>query len=323
MKQENLDFLEKQLTYHGFDKDVRSAVKEELLSAPKPAHDMNFKIKISSWPDKKEIDTNYLLHFDRKSDMVYFNHYTAALGDRELKINMRPGQNITVKEAFNLLQGRSVFRPEISSKECEKYSAWLKVDFSQKGENGQPKMNFYNQNYGFDLVAVLEKLKIKEMNDKKQRLHLIQSLERGNLQSAVMIDKKGNEQKVFIAAEPQFKNVNIYDPEGKRLFLKSDMLSTKETSQQGVSAPDKEVLSTIENAIARKEYYFTSVRESGINSLFSFKTLGERKEFNINNSSDSQMQTFKAITVQQALNNIYGQQANNIVQKQEVKTMKM
>lgn len=46
-----------------------------------------------------------------------------------------------------------------------------------------------------------------------------------------MIDKKGNEQKVFIAAEPQFKNLNIYDPEGKKLFLKSDILSKKETLQ--------------------------------------------------------------------------------------------
>src|SRR4051794_28827867 len=279
MKQENLDFLEKQLTYHGFDKDVRSAVKEELLSAPKPTHDMNFKIKISSWPDRKETDVDYLLHFDRKSDMVYFNHYTASLGDRELKINMRPGQNITVKEAFNLLQGHSVFRPEINNREGEKYSAWLKVDFSHKGENGQPKMNFYNQNYGFDLVAVLEKLKVKEMGDDKMRINLIQSLERGNLQSAVMIDKNGNDQKVFIAAEPQFKSVNIYDSEGKKLFLKSDILPTKETSQRNASAPDKEVVSIIENALARKEYYFTNIRESGVNSLFSFKTVGERKEF--------------------------------------------
>lgn len=323
MKQENLDFLEKQLTYHGFDQDVRSAVKEELQSVQKPSHDMNFKIRISNWMDKNEIDVNYLLHFDRKGEMVYFNHYIASLEDRELKINMRPGQNVTVKEAFNLLQGRSVFRSEISSREGEKYSAWIKVDFSQKGDNGQPKMNFYNQNYGFDLVTVLEKLKIKEMNDEKMRLNLIQSLERGNLQSAVMIDKKNNEQKLFIAAEPQFKNVNIYNPEGKKLFLKSDIQSKKETPQQVAPTPDKEVVSIIENAIARKEYYFTNIRESGANSLFSFKTVGERKEFNINNSSDSQMQTFKATTVQQALNNIYGQQANNVAQKEEMKNMKM
>ncbi|MGN6532714.1 MAG: hypothetical protein ACTHK0_13300 [Ginsengibacter sp.] len=264
-----------------------------------------------------------LLHFDRKGDMVYFNHYTATLGDRELKINMRPGQNITAKEAFNLLQGRSVFRPEINNREGEKYSAWVKVDFSQKGENGQPKMNFYNQNYGFDLVAVLEKLKVKEMGDEKMRINLIQSLERGNLQSAVLIDKKGNEQKAFIAAEPHFKNVNIYDPQGKKLFLKSDILSKQDTSQQGSSAPDKEVVSIMENAIARKEYYFTNIRESGSNSLFSFNTVGERKEINLNNSSDSQMQTFKATTVEQALSSIYKQQGQDIAQKQEGKTVRM
>ena len=128
---------------------------------------------------------------------------------------------------------------------------------------------------------------------------------------------------MFIAAEPQFKNVNIYDPEGKKLFLKPDILPTKETSQQGAPIADKEVVSIIENAIARKEYHFTNIRESGASSLFSFKTVGERKEFNLNNSSDSEMQTFKATTLQQALSSVYGQQAHNVAQKPERKIVKM
>ncbi len=256
MKQENLDILEKQLIYHGFDRDVRRAVKEELQSVTKSSYDMKFKITIGNWVDKNEIDVNYLLHFDKRGEMVYFNNYIASLGDRELKINMRPGQNITVKEAFNLLHGRSVFSQELSNRAGEKYSAWVNVDFSQKGENGQPKMSFYNQNYGFDLVAVLEKLKVKEMGDEKMRVHFIQSLERGNLQTAVLVDKKGNEQKVFMAAEPQFKNVNICDSEGKKLFIKPDISPTKEISQRNTSAPDKEVVSMKD--ISTKDVSFLS-----------------------------------------------------------------
>ncbi|WP_173968331.1 hypothetical protein [Flavobacterium collinsii] len=90
------------------------------------------------------------------------------------------------------------------------------MDFKQSETNGNFKLNYYHQNYGYDLEAALSKHPIKELETPKYKEDLINSLKKGNLQSATFL-KEGNEIKQYIEASPQFKTINIYDNNMKRI----------------------------------------------------------------------------------------------------------
>jgi hypothetical protein len=53
-------------------------------------------------------------------------------------IYLNKGRGITIKEAYNLLNGRSIHK-DLSNKEGQKYQAWLQLDFKQIDNNGNYK----------------------------------------------------------------------------------------------------------------------------------------------------------------------------------------
>ena len=68
------------------------------------------------------------------------------------------------------------------------------MDFKETDTNGNFKLNQYHQNYGYDLEAALGKLPIKELETPKYKEDLMESLKKGNLQSATFLKdgrKKG------------------------------------------------------------------------------------------------------------------------------------
>ena len=62
----------------------------------------------------------------------------------------------------------------------------------------------------------MEKFPITDLKDPEKEKTLIQSLQKGNVQS-VNIEKDGNASKMFIEANPQFKTVTLYDSQMKRV----------------------------------------------------------------------------------------------------------
>ena len=105
---------------------------------------------------------------------------------------------------------------ELTSKEDEKYKAWLQLDFKTIDKNGNFEVKKFHQNYGFDLEKTLAKHPIKELANEVDKGRLIESLQRGNRQSATM-QHEGKEQNIFIEAAPQFKSINLYDSSMKRV----------------------------------------------------------------------------------------------------------
>ena len=134
--------------------------------------------------------------------------------------------NITLKEGYNLLSGRSVQKEMAKLVESsgddkrmepkgEKYTAWLKMDLTDKDQSGNFKIKQYHQNYGFDLYSALSKYPIKELCNTEDKTRLIESLQKGNRQPVTfLID--GKEEKRFVEAAPQFKAINQYDASMKR-----------------------------------------------------------------------------------------------------------
>ena len=125
------------------------------------------------------------------------------------------GNNITLKEAYNLMSGRAVNK-DLTNKDNQMYNAWVQMDFKQTDNNGNYKLKQYHQNYGFDLDQVLAKHPIKELGHDDHKSNLLDSLKKGNRQSVTFI-RDGVEQKNYIEANPQFKIINIYDSDMLRL----------------------------------------------------------------------------------------------------------
>lgn len=210
MNTQNLDFLKSNLKYFGFGERMNDELEKSIKDQKK---DFKLNCEIPHFNNKM----NYTLHFKKSdsTDMYFFNKYNAVLENSKPELNkeqafyINKSNGITAKEAFNLLEGRSVHK-ELANKEGEKYKAWIKVDFNSTDEKGGHKLQQFSEKYGYDLEKTLAKYPIKELNDPEQKKNLLSSLEKGNVQQ-VVINKDGKEGKYFIEAVPQYKNINVYD----------------------------------------------------------------------------------------------------------------
>ncbi|MEP6466962.1 MAG: hypothetical protein ABJB05_11690, partial [Parafilimonas sp.] len=126
-----------------------------------------------------------------------------------------------------------------TTKEDEKYTAWLQLDFKNTTDSGNYKINKYHQNYGFDLEKALSKYPIKELGNEKFKADLIRSLERGNLQSATF-QVNGREEKIYITPNLAFKSLNAYDEKNQKISL-SNLLEKNKQTQTNLQENKQEV----------------------------------------------------------------------------------
>ncbi|RZM12794.1 MAG: hypothetical protein EOO88_45135 [Pedobacter sp.] len=147
--------------------------------------------------------------------MYFFNSYQATLKasgqdtDKKQTFYINNGQSVTAKEAYNLLEGRSVSK-ELMTRDGNKYQAWLQLDFESKDKNNNYEVQQYHERYGYDLEKTLKDYPIKEMDSAEKKSELLGSLQRGNSQIVTMqIDKQ--DIKYYIDANPRYKTINVRD----------------------------------------------------------------------------------------------------------------
>lgn len=129
---------------------------------------------------------------------------------------LRLENKYTLKEAYNLLDGRPVFKNLVSN-EGKEYDAWVKLNFKNKLENGNYELKQYTAAYGFNLENVLKNYPIKELMNPEYKQSLMDSLHRGNLQKATFVGSDGKEEKLFISPHISFGALNVYDLNKQRL----------------------------------------------------------------------------------------------------------
>lgn len=221
MNVKNLEFLKDGLKYLGFgDKlnaDLESKIKEQ------PAE---FKLLLVGEFNKENNKdrVNYTLDFKKsdQTDMYFLNRYQATLKnddaaqERTQTFYITKNSGITAKEAYNLLSGRAVNK-DLSNKEGQPYNAWLQLDFQEKDKNDNYKVKQYHQGYGYDLEMTLSKYPIKEQLNPDDRTKLMKSLEKGNL-AQVTFAREGGEDKMFVAANPQYKTLDLYNAKMEKQF---------------------------------------------------------------------------------------------------------
>ncbi len=220
MNQEFLDFYKDQLKYAGFGDRLNDRLGELFKNEDEKTVVFNTAIVYGKEAAAKTV--NYDLRFQRSatSSLFFLNNFSAT-------IEKTPGEmvshtfyldrakGITAKEAFNLLEGRSVYK-ELKNKEGVPYHAWVKLNPGVKDENGNMKFSLFNDNYGYDLSKSLEKVQTPDWSLNLSKEDSLRSLQKGNLIEMHTADKK---EKLFIAADPQFKTMAVFNEAGEKQFV--------------------------------------------------------------------------------------------------------
>ncbi len=223
MNEQNLEYLKDNIKYMGFGEKQTEALAQHLNEGKE-----SFQLIFSTEVNKKPFEAALQFRKSDNSDMYFFNSYNASLqrnnGEKmEQSFYLNKGKGVTAKEAYNLLEGRAVFK-ELSNKAGEPYKAWIQLDFDTKDKNNNHEIKQFHENYGYDLKTALSKYAIAEMDGGDKEKALVQSLQKGNIQS-VGIEKDGSISKMFIEANPQYKTVTLYDSQMKRV-QKNRLVST-------------------------------------------------------------------------------------------------
>lgn len=217
MNEQNLSFLKDKLKYSGLGEELYAPLEAKIASGVK-----EFTLEhVIEFNNRK---MPIVAHFSRgnENEMVFFNRFQANLptedgGSMQKTYFMDKGSGFTAKEAFNQLEGRSVFN-EFKNREGETYYAWEKLDANKKDQYGNNEGRKFNENYGYNLEVALQKAGIQEINDPSKKDQLIKSLQKGNLQIAT--DAQGT--KISITADPESGKSNklfMYDKEGKEITV--------------------------------------------------------------------------------------------------------
>ncbi|HUZ57254.1 MAG TPA: hypothetical protein VMU83_00555, partial [Hanamia sp.] len=107
---------------------------------------------------------------------------------------------------------------DLTNKEGITYNAWIKLKPSEaNNEKGNRDFQIFGENYGFDLEKTLSKYPVKEMESPEPADRLMNSLKKGNSQAVTFL-QNGEESPKFISANPQFKNLNVYNLDGSVMF---------------------------------------------------------------------------------------------------------
>lgn len=221
MNTKNLDFLKDGLKYMGFGDKLNADLEKQISQQPT---DFNLNMQGEFKRDGVTEKVDYRLDFKKsdQTDMYFFNRYQATLKnddptqEKSQTFYITKNSGITAKEAYNLLSGRAVNK-DLTNKEGQPFNAWVQLDFQEKDKNDNFKMKQYHQGYGYELEPTLNKYPIKELSSEEEKGKLIKSLEKGNVQPVTFI-KEGREEKMFVAANPQFKSLDLYDSKMQKQF---------------------------------------------------------------------------------------------------------
>lgn len=238
MIQENLEYLQQNVKYMGFGDKLQDAIAKNMEQGVP-----DFTLKTDALFNNKKIEGELSFRKSDNSDMYFFNRYKATMGQgdeaRSQTFYIDNGKGITFKEAFNLMEGRAVYK-ELTNKDQEKYNAWVQLDFDRMDKHHNYELKRFTEGYGYDMDKVLKALPIKELHTEDSANRLLASLEKGNVQSVTML-RNGGEEKMFIEAAPQWKAVNVYDAQMKPLG-KEQKQELAQGKQQGPAQKDDSLL---------------------------------------------------------------------------------
>ncbi|OYD41818.1 hypothetical protein [Sphingobacterium cellulitidis] len=215
MNIKNYEYLKEQLFYSGFGHHLEDSLKSKIAKGTQEFQ-LQFNTQIESEPVKAELQFSK----SKQTEMYFFNSFRidlpqngARLADSR-RFNINGNFKFTLKEAYNLLNGRSVLK-KVSTPQGDLYRAWFQLDSKTLDINGNHKMLQFHENYGYDLEKQLMRYPIMELRDEQNKKILLDSLGRGN-RHLVTFELGSGPEKLYLEALPRFKAVCIYNEMGIR-----------------------------------------------------------------------------------------------------------
>lgn len=221
-----LNYLKNQVKYLGMGESekLHKDLENAILS---PEKDVNVPVEYNN-PDKlmKGNTISFNLHIGKgEQGGIFLNSYTANLTmkngeERTQSFKVQKENNITAKEAINLLEGRAVKiehdKVDKETGEISRTESFIKLKLKdEKTEYGNYKYEWYNKGYGVDVDDIMKKSNLVFADD-TQRERTKKHLEKGNITEVSFVhDKK--EIKGFAVLNPQYKQLNLYDNGMNRL----------------------------------------------------------------------------------------------------------
>jgi len=234
MNETNLKYLKDDLKFHGFGEKLFGELEANMKKVEK-----EFTLSISTQMQKDKISAVLYFRKGNDSDMYFFNKFDAklekeAMAPRENTFYLDKSKGFTMKEAYNYLDGRAVFK-EFTNLEKEQYKAWRQIDPDYKDKNNNFEFKQYSERYGYDLREALSYYPIREFVKADDSLNLVKSLERGNLHTVTM-DRDGEKLQFQVAADPKGRSIAIYEMDGRQLTKteKEELMLAPEIREQRI-----------------------------------------------------------------------------------------
>src|SRR5690606_7414813 len=171
---------------------------------------------VHEYKDKQEDNS-------KKSSQSLANSGNAIKKIEKLTAKNSPDKENLAFKIYNESGNKLLFKFDNSGKEVDiepdkrKENIWIKLDFENQNSKGNHQFKKFYPNYGFDLDKALHTLPIAEMKEEQQRDRLLGSLKRGNLQ-LVNLDGEDTKESIYIAANPQFKKLDVFDKEMREVY---------------------------------------------------------------------------------------------------------
>ena len=248
MQQNNVDYLKDQIKYTGFGENL-----SDQLSAKIKQQLETFTLYYQT--SYGLTDMKVELYFSRSltHEMYFFNAYVVNLkgpaGKMTQTFYINKGNSITLKEAYNLMSGRAVHKV-FKNKKGKSYTCWVQLDFFNTTPNGNYKLIYYHENYGFNLKSTISRYPILEMEIEEFKHSIIASLKKGNMQM-VTFDFSGKEEIRFIEANPKFKSIIMYNDKMEKQFWKPKPSTAKNLGEKG-RRPEKETEKKVKQKKGKK-----------------------------------------------------------------------
>ncbi|MBB4804551.1 hypothetical protein HNP37_004648 [Flavobacterium nitrogenifigens] len=208
--------------------------REKMLQELESGRD-RFTVLVSNYENEKEHMDHQLLFVKDISGGYSFEGFKTSLHYESSSESFREHffgnvpTSYNTREAYHLLSGRAV----------EKDGSYIQLDLNDRNAEGSYRIKEFRSDYGFDLKNAIERLPLKDKNaDKIDELE--KALRNGEAVTAVL-EVKEREYSFTLTANPQFKTVDIYDGNLKKINLSALRGRNIKNEKQKTGAAKKNV----------------------------------------------------------------------------------
>ncbi len=242
MDKRDLTFVQEQLMFLGFQNVPEKEIADK-VSADVDKFQVKGEQQFIQFGNKEDME--YAIHFKKyeRMDAYHPYMYQATLKDqpeRTQAFRMANDDAFTARDAFNLLNGRAVYKWILDWDERRMSGNWFQLDLTEKDVHGNfklEKLRITDKEY--QIGEGLKKYPIKELLSTDDRIKLILALYTGNSVPVTLI-KDGKEVRGYVEASPKDSAVKVYSKPGIK-FLESKIRQNNQNETMPWEQPENSI----------------------------------------------------------------------------------